>query len=571
MGVMCMLLDKERQYTALLSDIFSVTGHKLLIATEEEKAVELLQKASPEVILIPLEDFGFWFKLMEMEHYLFPVVFLEKEEDLQNLRAYGLEESNAVVLPFNPMELLTKVVSLAKNLEGSQQTEFLSFTNLLLKLLRQKLTFSLMVQAKESSCTLIVEEGRIKGITCPVKELSELLSEEVTLKLLPFQQEEVWRQFRDNWEFFSELFRTALPEAPTRLEETPPTPAQTVSIAEKEVDLDQPVELESNFYWVGVPDRTGLFQRNVYLRIYQKEGIQVPVLINLGTAQDFLFVKTKVEQLLGSVGALRGVILLGSYVEEASGVLALLQANQKIFVISSVGIANRLRALGIPQSRMRTLETLPEGRMRLASGDVLRFIPTPFLPEVGSFVVLEENTGRLFTGRFLSSLCTFEDFSPLRSADLADFVMHASVHLPSRELLDGLLSRLPTESITSIYPMFGNPVLSQEGVKWLLSKLEGLQGLPRAGDGLQEETVLKACQSILDFLKANMDTEEFNSLVEELGHHLYVEEGRITQLITQPEVLPSAVLGIMQAKKVRPELVKESVKLLYVSGVPFTI
>ncbi|MCX8060199.1 MAG: hypothetical protein N3C13_03270, partial [Aquificaceae bacterium] len=319
------------------------------------------------------------------------------------------------------------------------------------------------------------------------------------------------------------------------------------------------------------PDRTGLFQRNVYLRIYQKEGIQVPVLINLGTAQDFLFVKTKVEQLLGSVGALRGVILLGSHVEEASGVLALLQANQKIFVISSVGIANRLRALGIPQSRMRTLETLPEGRMRLASGDVLRFIPTPFLPEVGSFVVLEENTGRLFTGRFLSSLCTFEDFSPLRSADLADFVMYASVHLPSRELLDGLLSRLPTESITSIYPMFGNPVLSQEGVKWLLSKLEGLQGLPRAGDGLQEETVLKACQSILDFLKANTDTEEFNSLVEELGHHLYVEEGRITQLITQPEVLPSAVLGIMQAKKVRPELVKESLKLLYVSGVPFTI
>ncbi|MFN3472037.1 MAG: hypothetical protein ACK4ZR_05495, partial [Aquificaceae bacterium] len=62
-----------------MADIFNVTGHKLLIALEEKKALEFLQASSPEVLLLPMEDMDFWFKALKAGAYpIIPIFFVER-------------------------------------------------------------------------------------------------------------------------------------------------------------------------------------------------------------------------------------------------------------------------------------------------------------------------------------------------------------------------------------------------------------------------------------------------------------------------------------------------------------
>ncbi|MDW8032431.1 MAG: hypothetical protein RMH93_02665 [Aquificaceae bacterium] len=572
MDILCLLLDKERKYSSLLADVFSITGHKLLIALDEEKALELLKMASPDVVLLPVKDIPFWFRLLEIGKNLSPVFFLEKHEDMELIRRYGLREVNCVVLPFNPMELLTKVVTLNKEPKEPAHLEAIGPTNALLKLLRLGVTASLLIEGQEQSCALYLRNGVLVGSNCNTQELLNLLPEDVKVKVEPYREytHSMEWLFGNNWSFFSSLMQRHMPEViPTPEEVLPPQEVPTAQ--EKGIDLDQPVELGKDFYWVGTQDREGLFQKNAYLRIYGRESIRVPILINLGTQQDYILVRTKLEQIVSSVNSIKGVVLLGSGVDEASGILEFLQANHRAFVITSLSIAHRLRSLGIPNSRIRTIESLPGGRLKLASGEVLRFIPTPFLPEPGSFAVLEESRGYLFTGRFLSSLSTLEEFNPLKNASIEDILIYASSMVSSQEVLNAFLRRSELDSLLSIYPMFGNPVLSEEGLRALFSKLERLVVYNRSTQVYDRGHIIDVCESLIHFLRENLEVRELEAFFEELNQFLYLENSKILQLFVEAHTLPSLMLSVMHSKRLKPRFTKEAIKHFYLSGVPFTI
>ncbi|MEN3028756.1 MAG: hypothetical protein ABDH29_06030 [Aquificaceae bacterium] len=570
MGILCLLLDKKKKYSSLLADIFGITGHRLLIALDEEKALELLKIASPEVVLLPVVDIAFWFKLLEMGKNLSPVFFLEKHEDMELVRRYGLREANCVVLPFNPMELLTKVVILNKEPREPAHLETIGPTSTLLKLMRLGATASIVVEGQENSCTLYMLDGVLVGSSCDTQELLKLLPEDVKVRVEPYREyaHRMEWLFGNNWSFFSSLMQRYMPEVIPTPEEVP---ALQEVLAERGIDLDQPVELGKDFYWVGIQDREGLFQKNAYLRIYGRESIRVPILINLGTQQDYILIRTKLEQIVSSVNSIKGVVLFGSGVDEASGLLEFLQANQKASVITSLSIAQRLRSLGIPNSRIRTIESLPGGRLRLASGEVLRFIPTPFLPEPGSFVFLEEGRGYLFTGRFLSSLSTLEEFNPLKTASLEDILIYASSMVPSQEALNNFLRRGELDSLFSLYPMFGNPVLSEEEVRTLFSRLERLVVSDRSSQVYDRGHLLDVCESLIDFLKEHLEVSEMEAFLEELNQFLYLEKGKILQLFVEAHTLPSLILSVMHSRRLKPRLIKEALKHFYLSGAPFTI
>ena len=179
MGVLCLLLDKKKQYFHLLADIFNVTGHKLLIALEEEKAFEFLQVSSPEVLLLPIEDMDFWFKALKAGAHLIPIFFVEEYEEADSLRKYGLREVNYIILPFNPMELLTKVVSISKETYEQAHLDYLGPVNLIFRFIRSGATLSLNIHGKENTCTLYISQGIIKGSSCDREKLTELIGEEV--------------------------------------------------------------------------------------------------------------------------------------------------------------------------------------------------------------------------------------------------------------------------------------------------------------------------------------------------------------------------------------------------------
>ena len=212
---------------------------------------------------------------------------------------------------------------------------------------------------------MYISQGIIKGSSCDREKLTELIGEEVKVKLEPYKEGEPPYIFKDNQDFILSVVCGCLPQ-PVASEPKKEEVVEKPQPIEYTIDLSQPVQLGDGLYWVGVEDNKGLFQKNVYLRIYEKDNIKVPILINIGTFQDYAFIRAKLEQVVGAVDAVKGLILMGSGVDEASGVVNFLQSSQRAFVITSLSIAQKLKALGIPMSRVRTIETFPGGRLRLA-------------------------------------------------------------------------------------------------------------------------------------------------------------------------------------------------------------
>jgi hypothetical protein len=567
-----MLLDKKKQYFSLLADIFNITGHKLLIALDENKAFELLKVSEPEILILPAEDIDFWFKLLELEKYILPVLFVESYEEAESLRKYGLRDLNSVVLPFNPMELLTKIVSLSREPQDVASLSATGPVNVLLKLLRKGVTSSLLIEDiedEENFCTIYIHEGIIKGSSCGREEILTLIPKDVKTTLDVYEEDRAVMSYvyKNNWDFLSTIVYGYVPEqllTQVGLKEEEPATSRPV------LDMSQPIETGDGLFWIGVPQEGGLLQKNSYLRIYERESIRVPVLINIGTMQDYILIRAKLEQVIGTVDALRAVVILGSAVDECSGILSMLQSNQRALVITSLSIAQRLKALGIPQARIRAFESFPNRRLRLATGDVLRFVPLPFLPERGSFAMLEESRGYLFTGRFLSSLCTYEELNPVEGGDLEDVLIYTGFMAPSQDTLNRALKRINWEEVDSILPMFGNPVHSQERVKELFARLErGL--LPVAFEVNDREVVLEVCNSLVAYLRDNMEASELQSFLEEFNQFAYLEDGKIVEPFVEPESLPPLILGLMYAKGINPTLIKHTIRHFYMAGIPLTI
>ncbi len=568
MGVMCMLLDKKKQYFSLLADIFNITGHKLLIAFDEEKAFELLKVSEPEVIILPAEDIGFWLKLLELEKYLLPILFVESYEDAEALAKYGLREVNYEVIPFNPMELLTKIVSLSRDPQDSASLSIIGPLNLLIKLLRKGATSSLIVEDEEKSCTIYIHKGIIKGCSCGREELSNLFVKDVKIRLDIYEEEKavISYVYKDNWEFFSGL---VYGYAPPQVVSQPVSKVEETKAPKSTLDLSQPIEISYGFFWIGSPQEDGLFQKNAYLRIYEKDNIKVPMLINIGTVQDYVLIRSKLEQVVGTVEAVKAVVVLSSGVDDCSGIVSFLQSNQKAFVITSLSIAQRLRALGIPQARIKAFETFPNKRLRLATGDVLRFLSLPFLPERGSFAVLEESTGFLFTGRFLSSLCTYEDLNPLEGGDMEDVLIYTSLLIPSQDTLNRSLGQVNKEEINAILPMLGNPIYSEGKIREIFDRLEsGFLAVPEVRDS---QVLLETCNSLLSYLRDNLETQEFQNFLEELGSFMYMEDNKIVEPFVDPENIPSLILSLMYAKGINPATIKKAIKHFYMAGISITI
>jgi hypothetical protein len=106
----------------------------------------------------------------------------------------------------------------------------------------------------------------------------------------------------------------------------------------------------------------------------------------LSTARD------EIEKAIGRMENLRALVLMDLLPEDTQSILNLLNSASKLYIITSLPIALSLIGLGVPERRIKLVESFPDGLLNLGMGDVPRFIKIPFLPEKGSFVVFEGKT-----------------------------------------------------------------------------------------------------------------------------------------------------------------------------------
>ncbi len=556
MGIKFLLLDEERRFFPLISDIFDVTGHKLMVSLDETKAKELINAVQFDVLLLEKKHFNFWMNLIRDGKYTLPIFLIEDYEYAQELKDMGFVDLNYILLPFNPLDLLTKAVWLNRLEKEPKTLSSLGPINTLIHLFRLSISAITKLYNDSTACSLYIKEGTVLGSSCDISALKSLfVSGDISIELLPYANEEHLEELFDgNWDFFTKVVLTK--EAFT----IPTTTKEATTL--KEVDLTQPVELHRGVFWVGVPDKKSMLQPNSYLRIYERGDIRVLFLIHAGGPNEYARIRAKVEEIISSMELIKAVVVMGSNSYDYMNAITMLQSNPRLQLITSFDIASILVQAGIPLSRVRLIESLPNMRLKLATGNTLTLIPTPFLPEKGSYMLYEEDTGFLFSSHLFSSFSTPEDFSLYENPDIEDVVMYASLNMPCSKALHQALNVLSKLDISAVLPLYGNPIKG-ELFRELIQIIQKINVGVDMVSTVNKELYIKKVNDILDDLRMDVGEGTFLNLKEELENYAYFEDNGIKDILTFPSSFSKLLLNCMKSVGIEPSFTKKVLKELF--------
>jgi hypothetical protein len=266
---------------------------------------------------------------------------------------------------------------------------------------------------------------------------------------------------------------------------------------------------------------------------------------------------------------LRALVLMDLLPEDTQSILNLLNLAPKLYVITSLPIALSLIGLGVPERRIKLVESFPDGLLNLGAGDVLRFIKTPFLPEKGSFVVFEEKTKTLFSSKLFSSYCIPEEYSPNKTADVERIVLYYRLNFSGIENAISLAQiRLLNPSV--IRPAFGNPIL--EGVDEVIERIFKQRSTFNLANLEDETLILGLLSSILFEMEKRISEEKYELILDGLSEYVDVKAGTISKSFVDVKKLPELFIYTLHSAKVPPVVLLLTLERLLEAEIPvFTI
>ncbi len=548
MSIKALLLDRDREVFPLLGDIFNVTGHKLLIATNDKMFRELINSTDIDIVMVNHTDVKAWFTSWKEGKIPLPFFLLDRDEDEQKFRKAGFSELNFIKKPFNPLELLNKLNYLHR-LNADEDSHQLGLLNTIIKLANEKESRTVEV-ANSNLCVIAVEEGKVIGMDCSLEELRTILeSDELKVRVKELDRIQMEQKFGSTEDFIKTLIERARPVK------------VTVTTGERVLKDVKPVEeVEEGIYRVSKFSSVPVLLKNVYLRIYEGKDRRVVFLINIGSLDEWSGVKTLVEDVLFNFDELDAVMLLTGELSSLYNAFLLSEQKFNIRFITDYSVKRELSEAGIKSGRIRTFEDFPSYLVTIATGHRLRFIPANFSPSVGGFCLYEEDTGYLFTPEFLSSF-----FNELSKDYTEEVRLYHRVFMPSGNVLRGLLGRLNDLRIRKVLPRYGLPYDNFEEVK------ERLEGMGTGVDFSHVDSTDRALEIMNEVVSYVMDTEDksvADKFIEELGRFATVEAGSVTDIYVEPPFTVELLLNtLMLIPGVKPSTVVGVISRLDRAGI----
>ena len=168
-------------------------------------------------------------------------------------------------------------------------------------------------------------------------------------------------------------------------------------------NLNRGQELDNGVYWLGMRRNIRL-ESNSYLRIFEKKGMNLGLLIDPGGPHVFPTLLKRLQGILGDLRKLWLVFL--SYQETGASINLAYQQNMNaaLTMICTEDVWRMAHALGLSKLRYQAVEKLPQSRVRLAPDLLLRFIPTPYCPSHGACMLYDEQRRILFSGALFGGI-----------------------------------------------------------------------------------------------------------------------------------------------------------------------
>jgi hypothetical protein len=548
-----LLFDKEKKFYPIFGDILDITGHKLMVALDEKKAKDLLKAASSDFLILRWKDIDLFWELIKEGYFVVPMFLVEDYQQAEGLKKFGFSDFNILILPFNPLEFLNKSAKLYRTLEGLYENvpSDLGMMNVFINLLSKNTSTGILLHAEGLPCEVYLKAGAVKGFSCSPEHFKEIIkSDNVSVKFLPYTEDaKLITYFKNNAEFFSMLLEEVQPQPPNAYPEVVQETVPREVHEEVQPSALSMLSVVEGLFLINALDPESLLQRNMYLRVYEKGGTHVPLLFNLLQYHRFSTARDEIEKVVGRMENLRALILMDLLPEDTQSILNLLNLAPKLYVITSLPIALSLIDLGVPERRIKLVESFPDGLLNLGTGDVLRFIKTPFLPEKGSFVVFEEKTKTLFSSKLFSSYCLPEEYSVNKTADIERVLLYHRLNFSNIENAISLAQiRLLNPSV--IRPAFGNPIL--EGVDEVIERISKQKNNFNLANLEDETLILGLLSSILFEMEKRIPKGKYELILDGLSEYVDVKAGTISKSFVDIRKLPELFIYTLHSAKVPP-------------------
>ena len=548
MAIKALLLDRDREVFPLLGDIFNVTGHKLLIASDDRMYKDLISSTDIDVVILNHTDIKSWFESWKKDKGTLPFFLVDREEEEERLLNMGFSELNFVRKPFNPLELLNKLSYLHK-LDPFEEPHQLGLINTVVKL--SNLKESRIVEVSDGkTCNILIREGVLEGMDCTLEELRDVLEgEEPLVKVKDFESIELEQRFSGALDFVKTLVEKSKPVQ------------VVVSEGEKIVRELKPVEqIDEGLYRVSKFASVPVLLKNVYLRVYEGKDRRVAFLINAGSLDEWSGIRNLVEDVLFNVNELDAVILLSGDVSDVYNTFIMVEQKVNVQFVTDYSVKRGLSESGCKSGRIRTFEDFPSYYVTIATGHRLRFIPVNFSPSLGGFCLYEEETGYLFTPEFLSSFFNEKEEDPIDEIKL-----YHRVYMPSGGVLNNLVGRVSDLKVKKVFPRYGRPY---ENFARALTELSGMRTGLDYGPIPDRDEAIEVLSDVVSFVLNSEESEVAHKFLEELGRFATVEGGRVTEIYVDPPFTVELLLNsTMLIPGIKPSTVVGILKKLDEAGV----
>ncbi|MFO0978345.1 MAG: hypothetical protein U0996_18210 [Planctomycetaceae bacterium] len=244
-----------------------------------------------------------------------------------------------------------------------------------------------------------------------------------------------------------------------------------------------------------------MLQCNTYIRTFRQFGGRRNVCIDPGSCLDFEFVRSNIEQLVGSLHDVHGMTINHQDPDVAGNAPWFCDGNPEIEMIVSEDVWRLLRHMMLSPGKLR----LTAGRTRsISTQQPFQFVPTPFCHFRGAMALYDPEQRILYSGDLFGGLNSPGKVHLLATEDdWAGIAQFHQLYMPSREILRHAVREIMTlqPKVEIIAPQHGH-VITGDLVGLFLERMHELLV---GSDLLSSEWDTESLSGYTDLLKSLVD------------------------------------------------------------------
>jgi flavorubredoxin len=282
----------------------------------------------------------------------------------------------------------------------------------------------------------------------------------------------------------------------------------TADKAEARYDFNEPVQIADETYWVGRREGS-LLERNIYLRVFKGAGHAINLIIDPGPPTDLMVLSQKVVKVIGNLKGVNLVFINHQDPDVAYNAGYLQKMNPNLSVLCSEDTWRLIRFYDLNPKRHLAVESFKNMTVKLATGHILSFVPTPFCHFRGAVMLYDRETRVLFTGDLFGGLSYSKDLYADESYWEGLKTFH-QIYMPVQQALKLAVSNIRALEPPPLMlaPQHGS-IIAGEMVDYYLQRLEALPvGLNLLLESHQKENYIAAMNELLLELSPILGSEK---------------------------------------------------------------